>query len=219
LTDGAPPGAAAVYERAVRGRRREYEAQLRLIEQLQADLAARKAGRVVKQLKARDGWRVIEKPGGAVEYAFQTPQVKGAHVVKAEAAQEHARRRLSEIAQPGYLSKPLMRAREVEAGAAGVIRLRIVHQVDGDEAVARAEDEPIPPVAGRSPPQPEGKIVYLTDFPARDWRPGMVLTDMAIDVIGPRTYQGDNGRTMTALHVKPVDWRKWIHQVKRAEGK
>ena len=174
--------------------------------------AARKAGRVVKELKAPEGWRAVPKRAGGSDYAFKTPQIKGQMVVKAEAVLEHARRRLAEIAHPEYLAKPVLFVGELEAGAAGTVSFAVVHQVSGTEAVVRvAPDAELGRPGGTS----SAKEIYLSDFPARDYRPGTVLRDWTIEVTGTKTYQADNGRTKTAPHAKPLEWRKWVELVRR----
>ena len=216
---GAPPGVGVVLRRVHEARRREYEGQLRVIEAAESDLKARRAGRVVKELKAPDGFRAMAGRGGGREYAFQTPQVKGREVVKGEAILEHAKRRLAEIGHPDYLAKPLIGVAELKEGAAGMLSLRVVHQVSGTEAVTRVEEETAggPAAAGRAPAA--GREVYLSDFPARDYPPGLVLRDYTIEVVGTRNYQGQNGRVKTAVHAKPLEWRKWVEVVRRAEAK
>ena len=212
LKPGAPPGVAKVLERMKNQRRREHDAQLRAVRAAEEDVAARKAGRVVKELKAPEGWRAVPKRAGGSDYAFKTPQIKGQMVVKAEAVLEHARRRLAEIAHPEYLAKPVLFVGELEAGAAGTVSFAVVHQVSGTEAVVRvAPDAELGRPGGTS----SAKEIYLSDFPARDYRPGTVLRDWTIEVTGTKTYQADNGRTKTAPHAKPLEWRKWVELVRR----
>jgi hypothetical protein len=220
LKVGAPPAVAVVLERAMRRRRQEFEAQLGAIERAEKDLAARRSGRVVKDLKAPEGWRAIPRRlvGGGFDYAFKTPQIKGQQVVKAEAVLEQAKRRLAEIRHPEYLPKPLLPLAELEQGAAGTVSFTLVQQVSGTEAVVRVGDEPPATGAGQSgAAKPPTKDVYLSDFPARDYLPGMLVRDWTIEVIGTKTYQGDNGRAKAAPHAKPLEWRKWVEVVRRPE--
>ena len=208
----APPGVAKVLERMKNQRRREHEAQLRAVRAAEEDLAARKAGRVVKELKAPEGWRAVPKRGAGSDYAFKTPQIKGQMVVKAEAALDQARRRLADIARPDYLAKPVLFVGELDEGAAGTVSFSVVHQVSGTEAVVRvAPDAEL----GRPGATSSAKEVYLSDFPAREYAPGFVLRDWTIEVTGTKTYQSDNDRTKTAPHAKPLDWRKWVELVRR----
>lgn len=220
LKEGAPPGVAVVLDRAKRQRQREFEAQLRTIEQAEKDLAARRSGRVIKELKAAEGWRAIPRRvmGGGFDYSFKTPQIKGQQVVKAEAALEYARRRLAEISHPEYLPKPLLPVAELEQGAAGTVSFTIVQQISGTEAVVRVGDEPPSSAAGEpGAAKVRTKDVYLFDFPARDYLPGMVVRDWTIEAVSTKTYQGDNGRVKAALHAKSLEWRKWVEVVRRPE--
>ena len=212
LKPDAPPGVAQVLERMKNHRQREYDAQLRAVRAAGEDLAARKAGRVVRELKAPEGWRAVPKRTGGSDYAFKTPQIKGQMVVKAEAALEQARTRLAEVAHPEYLAKPVLFVGEIEEGAAGTVSFSVVHQISGTEAVVRiAPDAEL----GRPGATSFGKEVYLSDFPAREYAPGFVLRDWTIEVTGTKTYQSDNGRTKTAPLAKPLDWRKWVEVVRR----
>ena len=74
LKEGAPPGVSLVLERMKRQRQREFDARRRAIERAERDLAARKAGRVVKQLKAPQRWRAVpgRAGGDAVEFTFRS---------------------------------------------------------------------------------------------------------------------------------------------------
>ena len=212
LKPGAPPGVAKVLERMKNQRRREHDAQRRAVGAAEQDLAARKAGRVVKELKAPEGWRAVPKRTGGSDYAFKTPQIKGQMVVKAEAALEQARRRLGEIAHPEYLAKPVLFVGELEEGAAGMVSFSVVHQVGGTECVVRVVPDA---ELGKPTAKGVGKELYLSDFPARDYPPGRGVRDYTIEVVGIKTYQSDNGQTKTAPHAKPLDWRKWVELVRR----
>ena len=93
-----------------------------------------------------------------------------------------------------------------------MISFRIVHQVSSTEAVVQFIDESTSGgVAGR---YVAGKDLFVSNFPAREHPPGMVVRDWTVEVIGTRTYQGDNGRKKSALHAKPLEWRKWVDLAK-----
>ena len=218
LKKDAPPAVALVLERMKRQRQREFDAQVKAVEHAEKDLGARKSGRVVKQLKTPEGWRAVPSRAGAgVEYAFRTPQIKGQEVVKAERTLEYQKRRLAEISHPDYQPKPVLPIAELREGAAGTVSFKIINQVSGKEAVVRVVDESAAPAAHAANASAAGKELYLSDFPAGEYLPGMILRDWSIEVVGTRNFQGDNGRIRSALHAKPLDWRKWVELVRRPE--
>jgi hypothetical protein len=216
LKDGAPASVAELLDRAKRQRELEFSTQLRAVELAQKGVRARKAGRVVRDLKAPDGWRAVPTRGGDVEYVFKTPQVKGAEVVKAETLLANAQRRLAEVMAPDYLAKPVIRSDVLKEGAVGTVSLTMIQQVSSTEAVVRVDDLPPVLVNGKPVASKASKEVYLSDFPARDYSPGRTLTDWTIEVIGTTTYQAENGRVKNALHAKPLDWRKWVDISRRS---
>jgi hypothetical protein len=216
LKQGAPQAVGELLDRAKHQRELDFATQLRAVELAQKGVRARKAGRVVRDLKAPEGWRAVPVRGGdGVEYAFRTPQVKGSEVVKAERTLDISKRRLAEVMAPDYLPKPFIRAEELKEGAAGTVSITIIQQVSSTEAVVRVDDLLPALVNGKPVPSRASKEVYLSDFPAGDYAPGRTLTDWTIEVIGTTTYQGENGRVKNALHAKPLDWRKWIQPERR----
>jgi hypothetical protein len=212
LKQGAPQAVADLLERAKRQRELEFATQLRTVELAQKGVRARKAGRVVRELKAPEGWRAVPVRGSDdVEYSFKNPQIKGSEVVKAETALENAKRRLAEIKAGDYLPKPIVRADELNEGVVGTVALTIIQQVSSTEAVVRVDDLLPVLVNGKPVPSKASKEVLLSEFPAADYSPGRTLTDWTIEVIGSTTYQGENGRVNNVLHAKPLDWLKWSH--------
>jgi hypothetical protein len=218
LKQGAPPAAAELLDRAKRQREIDFAAQLRAVERARKDVEARKAGRVVRELKSSEGWRAVRpRAGDVAEYTFKNPQIKGREVVKAETMLQNATRRLSDISDPQYLPKPSLRVEELKEGSVGTVSMTVIQQVSGTEAVARVDDIPPAWVNGKLVESKGSKVIYVSDAPAQDYLPGMSLRDWTIEVIGTTTYQGENGRARNALHAKPLDWRKWVELARRTD--
>jgi hypothetical protein len=151
-------------DRAKHQRELDFATQLRAVEVAERGVRARKAGRVVRELKEPQGWRALPTRGGdEVEYVFKTPQVKGGEVVKAEAALDRAKRRLAEVMAPDYLPKPVIRAEELIEGAAGTVSITIIQQVSSTEAVVRVDDLLPALVNGKPVPSKASKEVYLSN--------------------------------------------------------